>query len=299
MSIVYLLIFVVGIIAIYILIKKIFGKEKEDIAIMFSGSMGTGKTFNAVRRQKKLRNQAYRAIKKMNKKFGSDYEFTLYTNFPVQFRYKGKLILSTPITFEQMILQEPMAPENITIIDEFGSWISQFDYKVKNIEKLDEHIRFWRQYHGNSSHLIVADQCSNNVVLQLRRRFNKVINCIETKFYLFGLFHITKYRVISISDEIKTIEELKSNISDKNENETDLKYKRYIGFHIPKPLRKLFKCYQEYDDRAYSNRYNKTFFRDLVVNSPLKTDDILKWSNAFYPDKIEQGVDDYDKEINS
>lgn len=301
MKIVYIIIFIVGFLAFIWLIKKIFGKEKEDVAIMFSGSMGTGKTYNIVRRQKKLRYKCIKAIKKINKNLkknnvDNSYEFNLYSNFPIQFKYKGKLVLSKKITFEQMILQEALTPECIVVIDEFGSWIDQFSYKVKNIEKLDEHIRYWRHYHGNSSHLIVADQCSNNVVLQLRRRFNKVINCIETKFYLFGLFHITKYRVINISDEIKTIEELKADVKNKDENETDLKFKRYIGFHIPKPFRKLFKCYKEYDDRAYSNRYNKTFLNDLVEISILKTDEILKWDNSIYEDKIEKGIKEYDKQ---
>lgn len=294
---VYFIVILICFIIIWFLIKKIFGKEKEDTAIMFSGSMGTGKSLNLVRRQKKLRHQAIKELKKLNKKFKTDYSFTLYSNFPIQYKYKGKLYLSVPITFEMLTLQEPMSPQCICVIDEFGSFISQFDYKIKNVEKLDEHIRFWRHYHGNGSHLIVADQCSNNVVLQLRRRFNKVINCIETKFYFFGLIHITKYRVISISDEIKTVEEIKSNLSDKNENETDLKYKRYIGFHIPKPLRKFFRCYREYDDLAYSNRYNKTYYKDLVENSILKTDDILKWNSTPFENPIDEGVKNYDKKV--
>lgn len=282
---VYIIIIILVIIAFFI-IKSMFHKKKDDILIMYSGSNGTGKTYNLAKDAKKRIKRAYKANKKEHKPMP-----VVYSNFPYKYKIKHKWYISEQLTNEHILMLEPMAYNNITLIDEFGSYISQFDYNVKNRDIIDEHIRLWRHYHGNNSALLCADQCSNNVVLQFRRRFAKVINCIQTRFYLFGFLAITKYRNVCISEEIKTIEEIEE------EQDTDDKYERFIRLNCPKWLSKLLHLQRIYDDRAYSNRYDKTYYKEYVVDSDLKTDILLHYDNSKKIDNpIEKGVEGYDKE---
>lgn len=282
---VYIIITIVAIIAFFI-IKSMFHKKKDDILIMYSGSNGTGKTYNLSKDAKKRIKRAYKANKKERKPIP-----VVYSNFPYKYKIKHKWYISEQLTNEHILMLKPMAYNNITLIDEFGSYISQFDYNVKNRDIIDEHIRLWRHYHGNNSALLCADQCSNNVVLQFRRRFAKVINCIQTRFYLFGFIAITKYRNVCISEEIKTIEEIEE------EQDTDDKYERFIRLNCPKWLSKLLHITRIYDDRAYSNRYDKTYFKEYVSDSDLKTDILLHYDNSKKIDNpIEKGVEEYDKE---
>lgn len=283
-TMIFIIIIIVALIGFFI-IRHLFHKKKQDVLIMYSGSNGTGKTYNMSKDAKKRIKRACKANRKEHKP-----QPVVYSNFPYRYKIKHKWYLSEPLKNEHILMQEPMAYNNITIIDEFGSYISQFDYNVKNKDIIDEHIRMWRHYHGNNSSLLCADQCSNNVVLQFRRRFAKVINCISTRFYLFGFIAITKYRNVVISEEIKTIEEIEQ------EQDTDDKYERFIRLNCPKWLSKLLHLKRIYDDRAYSNRYDKAYYPNYVVDSELKTDKLLHYEDSKKIDNpLERGIKDYDE----
>lgn len=280
------IIIIIVVLIVFFIIKHLFHKKKDDVLIMYSGSNGTGKTYNLTKDAKKRIKRAYKANRKEHKPVP-----VVYSNFPYRYKIKRKWYMSTPLTNEHILMLEPMAYNNITIIDEFGSYISQFDYNVKNKDIIDEHIRMWRHYHGNNSSLLCADQCSKNVVLQFRRRFAKVINCISTRFYLFGFIAITKYRNVVISEEIKTIEEIEQ------EQDTDDKYERFIRLNLPKWWCKLFHVKRIYDDRAYSNRYDKAYFPEYVSCSELKTDALLHYEeNSKLDNPLERKIEEYDKE---
>lgn len=95
------------------------------------------------------------------------------------------------------------------MIDEIGGFCSQFDYQIKNVEYFDDFVRYFRHYIGGK--LIVNDQCSENILLQVRRRINTVYNLMRCRMWgiPFGRKFLASVRVrnISISEEIKTIEE--------------------------------------------------------------------------------------------
>ena len=91
-------------------------------------------------------------------------------------------------------------------IDEVGSFASQFEYNNPNIkDNFDEFVRLFRHY-TKGGYLVVNDQCSENIVLQIRRRINTVFNLMHFKKW-FGIVYTVKVRNISISEEIKTVEE--------------------------------------------------------------------------------------------
>lgn len=277
--------------AFYIAIVILFHKKKEDIINLFTGGLGSGKTLNAAER---VQHHEYVA-RKFNKKKKLPTP-VVYSNVPMYYKRKlfsFKRYLSIPLTCEMLMLQEYMIPNSQTFIDEFSALVDQFSFDPKknfSIKTLDEHIRLWRHYHGNKAHLVITDQCSNNIVLQVRRRCNKAINCIRTRF-LFGIIAITEYRNIVISEEIKTFEEITRDSAD-----TDDHIERFVTWHLPKFIHKLFKIPYRYDDRCYSIRYDLAFesqLQNAIEISELKQFEFLRLDpQKLYITKIDNIVKD-------
>lgn len=245
---------------------------------MFSGTPGSGKTFNCVQYAKKF----YKMSSKYNKKHNLPMPL-IYSNFPIRYKTRHGWRYSEKLTFELLTFQEAIEPNSIVVIDEFSSLITQFDYKQKNVNLFDEFCRMFRHYIGDYGRLLVCDQCSSNAVLQIRRRFNKVINYVSTNFYLNGLVCISNYRYVSISEEIKAIERVDSSPdSDDNTLKT-------ISFHIPGFIKYIFNIKPLYDSRCFSIRYDLLFKRDnylMDLKNPLKQYYLLKYDfvkNVDYP----------------
>lgn len=241
------------ILLIWLVIK--FRKPKSNTIILYSGANGTGKSFNMTYDAIRLYKRSYRKWKAINKPiiqwlwlwipplnkkrvkkelYGLN-EPKLYSTYPILY---GKNKISINLTNDIMLLRESIPLGSIVVIDEFSSWVDQFQYKESFSQVLNDHIQKWRHYHGNSSHLLVADQCTNNIPLQVRYRCNQAIVCKKTFHFLF--VHITDYKCIDITDDIKNIE-----IVDSDNSDTEDKILKMIRFGIKR----------RYDDRAYSNRY--------------------------------------------
>lgn len=245
-------------IGLWITIIILFHKKKEDVINLFTGGPGGGKTLNGVER---VQYHIYRSYK-YNKKHKLPNPL-VYSTIPIYYKLKifsFKRYLSVPLTNEMLMLEEPMVENNITFMDEFSSWMDQFSFDPKKnmgIKIIDEHIRLWRHYHGNRSHLIITDQCSNNIELHIRRRCNRAINCIRTR-WLFGIVAITDYRNVCISEEIKTFEEVTKDSAD-----TDDHIERFVTWHLPRIIKKIFRIPDRYDDRCFSIRYELAFEEQL------------------------------------
>lgn len=271
--------------AIWIAIVILFHKKKEDTINLYSGGPGSGKTLNGVER---VQNHIYKSYKYCKKKKLP--VPVVYSNIPLYYKlrkFSHKRFLSVPLTNEMLLMQQFMCEENITFIDEFSTWLDQWSFDPKknlNATTIDEHIRLWRHYHGNKSHLVITDQCSNNIVLQVRRRCNKTINCVRTRFF-FGFLAITDYRNIAISEEIKTFEELSRDSADMDDH-----IERFITWHIPRIIKKIFRIPDRYDDRCYSIRYELAFESQLqhfVKITELKQFDLLVLpQNKYYQTKL-------------
>lgn len=157
-----------------------------------------------------------------------------YSNIPLRISKKEMAIVLKP---EHLLLMEKLGYRSVIFIDELGAFASQFDYSNPFIkDNFDEFVRLYRHY-TLGGYIVVNDQCSENIVLQIRRRINTVFNLMHFKKHLFGLFFTVKIRNISISEEIKTIEQ-----KDTEDNMT-----LYFGFF---PLKNT------YDTYCYSERYS-------------------------------------------
>lgn len=276
---IFIIILILLLVFCFIVWTKFRARKKQPINL-FSGRNGGGKSFNmsiqSVRDvkssirywkhyNKPFFSWIYLWIPYFNKKRKNNEQYNLdlpeiYTSYPIEWK-KG--VYSKPITLEIMLLQKSIPLNSIVVIDEFSSWINQFEFKENFSDVLNDHIQKWRHYHGNKSRLYIADQCTNNIPIQVRYRCNSAICCLETKHYL-KFIHITKYKNIDLTDAIKNVE-----IVDNDNSDTDDKTLRMISFGF----RRI------YDDRAYSNRY---FYVDenpknsKLIDSPLKVNSCLE-----------------------
>lgn len=203
-----------------------------DTVLAFTGGLGSGKTFLSVGQARKLlARKRFKVF--LNNLFHPKHKLPrplLYSSIPVRV---SKTEMAVRLTAEHLLLQRQIVLNSVVLIDEVGGFCSQFDYKVRNAEIFDEFVRFFRHY--VQGYLIVNDQCSENIVLQVRRRLNTVYNLMGFRRFL-NLVYWVRVRNISVSEEIKTIEE-----QDTEDNMTLL-----IG------LMPLFKAY---DTHCYYCRY--------------------------------------------
>lgn len=173
-----------------------------------------------------------------------------------------KGILSTPLDNDIMFLRKSIPLQSQIVMDEVSSWINQYSFKEKYSNKLNEHLQKFRHFHGNFSHFYVADQCSNLIVNQIRYRLNKLCSCTKTRHY-FWFIHVTWYKEITITDDIKNVE-----IISKDDADTDDNTLRIIRFGLTR----------RYDDRAYSNKYwfvDRNPKHSKYINSIFKTNNSL------------------------
>ena len=112
-----------------------------------------------------------------------------------------------------MLLQKSIPLNSIVVCDEFSAWVDQFEYKETFSDALNDHIQKWRHYHGNKSHLYIADQCTNNIPIQVRYRCNRAVCCLETK-HILKFIHITNYKNIDLTDAIKSVEVIDNDQAD-------------------------------------------------------------------------------------
>jgi len=213
-----------------------------DTIIAFTGGLGSGKSFLSVQysiiclRKNRLKVFLKNLFRSKKRKLPKP---QLYSNIPVKWRSFFKTEWSLQLTPEHLLLRKKIIPRSIVYIDEVGSFCSQFDFANPNIkDNFDEFMRLFRHY-TLGGYLIVNDQCSENIVLQIRRRINTVFNLMQ--FRTWGIpfrpiVYSVKVRNVSISEEIKTVEEKNT------EDNMSLK----IG---------LMPLFRRYDTYCYSGKY--------------------------------------------
>ena len=229
-----------------------------DTVVAFTGGLGSGKSYMSTEMAiRLLRRQRIKVFFHNVLHPKSKWEKPLlYSSIPVRV---SKREMATVLTDRHLLLQERLALRSVVYIDEVGGYCSQFDYRATNTDVFDEFVRFFRHY-TQGGYLIVNDQCSENIVLQVRRRLNTVYNLMDFRMYpskMLPLFYTVKVRNISVSEEIKTIEE-----QDTEDNMTML-----IG---------LVPWARRYDTYCYSHRYDTVTDRTDTLHQGYKQDYILR-----------------------
>lgn len=239
-------------------------KIKHDTILAFTGGLGSGKSFLSVNYAIRLYKKNVLSVKIKNF-FSKDKKPLpiLLSNIPVLIK---KDIFSYQLTEKHLLLQEKVPEKSVVFIDEIDSFASQYDFKEKNIVDIfDEFIRLFRHY-TQGGYLVVNSQCSENIVLVVRRRLNQVVNLMN--FQKFLCFYRVRVRNISISEEIKTIEQ--------EDTEDNMTYK--IG---------LIPFSRHYDTYCYSKRYDTVPKVQFNTHTQLKTNTLMKNSKADYVAKTD------------
>ena len=262
---------VIIIIIAIIVLSLIFNyRQKHDTIVAYTGGLGSGKSLLSVQTSIKflkknrikvwfynnIKRYVYHFFHKKEKLQPKKEKPMLYTSIPICYRcfLWNKKEWSIKLEEEHLLLIKKLIPMSVVFIDEIGSFANQFQYKNPNIlDNFNEFIRLFRHY-TLGGYLVVNDQCSENIVLEVRRRINQVYNLMSFRHFLF--IYWVRVRNISISEEIKTIEE-----NNKENNMSIL-----IGFMPSK---------KTYDTYCYSGRYNSVPSESESHYCKLKKNELL------------------------
>lgn len=227
-----------------------------DTVIAFTGGLGSGKSLVSTQWALKLlrKNRAKVFFYNLRHPLHKRPRPMLYSSIPFRISRKEWAIQLTP---EHLLLQRSIIPRSVTFIDEIDSWASQFDFKLPNIITVfNEFCRLYRHY-TQGGYIVCNTQSSDNLVLQIRRRLNTVMNLMHFKKWFF-LFYTVKVRNINLSEEIKTVDE---------ENAED-NMSTLFG------LLPVF-C-RHYDTYCYSGRYSTVPSAPEGVYNRLKTNILIE-----------------------
>lgn len=260
----------------------------KDTITCFTGGVGSGKSFCATKAASSEYTRAllvYAIRKPIYRLFRRPPEALplFLTNIPVYLKRRQRLLLwitgngkqqySWKLTPDHLMLKAKIPENSVILIDEFSATLTQFDFKSPNVEILDEFVRWCRHYFNGR--IIICDQCSENIVLQVRRRFNLVHNTIRTRSFPFGrskllgkfnLLSLVTYRLIYISEEIKDVGKADEKGSETESKQIGIRW----AFYLLPFWRKL------YETRAYKHRYDTVPECDPDVYQRAYTNQIIK-----------------------
>lgn len=251
------IIFFIFIVVFYFVKRKNAITITHDTIITFTGTLGSGKTFNAVKYaiktyKKYLRQWKWK--KALSFKPLKTPKPILITNIPL--KYKGKYTYILDV--KQLLFERQIPYKSVVLIDEIGQVASQMDYTNAYVmEDLQKFIRFFR--HVVDGRLILTDQCTANINLAIRRRIGTVYNLSNFRTILFGIFYICNCRKLEMSDD---------NVQNVNVmNNNDVPY--LFGF--------VGKTFKNYDTRCYSILYeNIQQLENVRQWSSMKTKEFIQ-----------------------
>lgn len=254
-----------AILGVYIVIVKMRAEKiTKNTVVAFTGSLGTGKTYIGTHyakkcyRKQKIKHLLYSILPKPLKSLihGGKEKARLYSNIPIIIghkhikltgskRKKSVPLYSTPLSSEVITLKKRIPESSIIFIDEIGQFASQYDYDNPRVmEQFHHFVRFYR--HFIDGRLIVTDQSSDNIVVQLRRRINLIYNLNDFKRFWF----IMPYYKVNVTP-VLSLEGIK-------QAETVEEKERYFFGSLPYWWQKKKRIY---DSRCYSQLYYKSALR--------------------------------------
>lgn len=264
---------IIAVVLVVIAVKSYHINWNRSI-IAFTGGVGAGKTNGGVKGITK----DYKAALKRWKKDCFRARFfrkelpekpLLFSTVPII----TKKYRSCELTPEIVLLQVKIPQGSCILADEVSTFLNQFEFsKNENVRLFDEFCRFFRQY--IRGRMIITDQCSQNVVLQIRRRLNTIYNLCDHHYWL-GI-NMVKVREIHISDEIINVEQ----------EDTNKTFERLVYFG------NIFKLY---DSFCFSDRYQLLPPVQPVEHQSMKSMRLFVCPNKIFENKIENTLKTADK----
>lgn len=273
---------IVAVVVLFVVIRPYC--LKYDNIVCFTGSLGSGKSLNSTNtavvllRRQRAAVRWYNLFHPRHKKEKP----MLYSNIPIRIGFKE---YSLKLTNEHLLMKKRIVPKSVVYLDEVDQFASQLEWKNPNLARInsksggnfDEFVRLFRHY-TYGGYLVFNTQSIDNVVLNIRRRMGSYVNLMNCR--TFGipiiaprLFYVCKCRHISISEDIKTVEE-------KNKEDN---YSNLYGFM---PL------FRRYDTYCYSGKYETVPYGDELRWARMKTNDVI----ACPPDVVARTTKSVDDE---
>ena len=265
------IVFIIIAVIIAVVWFKSYHLDTSRSITAYTGGVGSGKTFLSVRQVIKAYKSALKSWRKEKTKAKIlrrevPDKPLLFSNVPIVYKKKFR---SAKLTPEIVLLQKRIPEGSIVLVDEVSGFLNQFEYaKNENVRLFDEFCRFFRQYVGGQ--MVINDQCSANVVLQIRRRLNTIYNLNKHRYFLG--FTSVKVREINISDEIIAVDQ----------KDTNEPYARFLCFG---------NFFKYYESRCYRPRYLLLPMVEPEFHEKKQTYDLFTCPNKIYPNVIEQFVD--------
>lgn len=292
--VIFIILLIVFVVITYKILRRTL-KTKTEIITAFTGGLGSGKTNLSVDKAKMLINRNRRKLKRVIKwrkirnrilfwKTPKNVVFDrpiLLSNIPVVvyrpskirvwlcklFRFKiPEIEYSTKLTKDMLLLQTSIPQGSVVLLDEIGAWSSQFQFNDDNVVKVfDEFVRLFRHYYAVEGtniepYMVVNDQCSENINFVIRRRLNMVHNL--SNFLRIWRFAFYYERIISVSEEIKTID-TRTGIENDTQDNSNFRFK-------------FFFWTKAYDSHCYRGRAKRLPRNDFVPFEELTTNDLLR-----------------------
>lgn len=244
----------------YIVVSWNQKKVPDNTIISFTGSLGSGKSFLAVKyavrdhRRKLIRHYINKVTKIFYKKYAQ--RPAIYSNIPV--RVWGNT-WAQQLQYEHIVGTKRL-PEYVTIIiDEIGMLAGQWSYDHPMVRQhLDRFFRLFR--HWTDGRLYITDQNSSNIVVNIRRRINQIYHLSDFHRYL-GFFYKVRVSEVMITEDMLTIQQ--------TTNTDEIPY--FFGL-LPFRFMELFGFKRKYDSRCYSITYNAPEPEEITTWTNYKTD---------------------------
>jgi hypothetical protein len=252
----------------------------NNTVLAFTGALGSGKSFLAVRTgikyfKRTLRTRAlFRLIPLPVLGFGKKYlpeEPQFYSSIPVYIGrlwiFFGKKRWATQLEEDHLLLNSRIVEYSVVFIDEIGAFASQHDWDSPFVMiKLQEFMRFFRHYVDGL--LILTDQSSSNIVVDIRRRINQIYHLSDFRKYFFMFYKINVSEIHITEDLI--------NMRDADEQEQPY----FFGFVPMKWMYLLPFFTKHYDSRCYSINYLADYADYENIWSKLKTNYFIEMPNS-------------------
>lgn len=238
------LIIIISAIFLFIWFLKIYF-PKFDNVVLYTGTLGSGKTFCAVKTSLKLLKKNRFKVRLYNlfhSKSKRKEKPLLYSNIPVRI---SKYEWSVPLKAEHFCMTEAIVPKSIVLSDEIALILSQNDFKTVNDKAISEFCTLFRQYTEGGT-WVLTTQNVKKVNHHIRRCLDSAYRLSNFRSY-FRIFYKVEVRHIDICED--TI-----NVNEGHSEDTNSRIIGIIGS-------------RKYDTYCYSVRYKTVPFG---LNIPFK-----------------------------
>lgn len=249
-----ILLILVTIFILYLIIKPYV--IRHDTVALYTGGLGSGKTLvgvtDALRllRRNRLKVWWHNLWHKTKKE-----KPLLYSSIPIRISKKE---MSIDLKTEHILLTERVNEKSVVFIDEVGLFLNSFVTVLsnKNVKTVEEFATLYRHY-TKGGYLVMTTQSTAKCSYVIRYCCNEAY--VLSDFNTIPLVHLIywhKVRHITLTDDIKTIEEGQS------ESNADW----HFGFFGRR----------KYDTYAFSERYNTVPQGTITTSSTLKRNDFVQ-----------------------